>query len=685
MALLAYLIVSRKAYSREHLIDVLFDGSNDPRAGLRWTLSKLRKAIGSDFFLADTNRISFNFHSDYWLDVYAYETGETELYQGDFLEGLYLRDAPRFEDWLIFERQRLRGIYQSSLEQQLAEYKRQDDQAAVIITAQELLKLDHLREDWHYDLIYTYARLGKRAAALEQYEKCCQVLINELGVDPTPEIKYLVETIRNGHNGTKSAPMDSSIIRFSSTATVTSKQARDLTASPPIHHRPTLSQLSWITIGLLIVTLLILLTGIFNDTSRVMFGNLVGSITMNNAGLSGTTHQDLAGKTVWIMAAFYDEKAKLFIESMRPFEEQSGINIEYITGKEVDFNRRLQSGDLPDIVLFPQPGRLVDLDNQGRVVDLITFLDPDYLREQYPEMLLELVTHDGKILGVWYTVGLKSLVWYPKEAFDANGYQVPETWDELIDLSDQIVADGGVPWCIGIDESDAKGWVGTDWVEDILLRTASPETYDAWVRHDLPFNSPEIRRVFEIMDQIWLNEEYIYGGVGNILEESFMESPSHLFEDPPGCFLHRQASFAPFFFAEGTRYAQDYDFFYLPPIDLEFGKPVLGSGEIFAMFNDRPEVREVMRYLTTAESAKLMIEHGGFLSPHKNTPIEWFPSAADLRYAQIILSADTYRFDGSDMMPEEVGFGSFYRGITDWVEGVDLETVLLEIDASWPD
>jgi alpha-glucoside transport system substrate-binding protein len=102
------------------------------------------------------------------------------------------------------------------------------------------------------------------------------------------------------------------------------------------------------------------------------------------------------------------------------------------------------------------------------------------------------------------------------------------------------------------------------------------------------------------------------------------------------------------------------------------------------MFNDRPEVREVMRYLTTPEATRSLIEYGNFFSPNRNIPLEWFSSPADLKFAQIILGADTYRFDGSDLMPGEVGFGSFYRGITDWVEGTDLEAVLQEIDDSWP-
>jgi alpha-glucoside transport system substrate-binding protein len=227
--------------------------------------------------------------------------------------------------------------------------------------------------------------------------------------------------------------------------------------------------------------------------------------------------------------------------------------------------------------------------------------------------------------------------------------------------------------------------VGTDWLEEILLRTAPPEAYDAWVRGELKFDSPEIRRAFAIMESIWLGDGFVYGGTENILEERFFTNSTHLFEDPPGCYLHKQATFIQDFFPEDVEYARDYDFFPLPPIDPEYGQAVLGGGDIQAMFNDRPEVREVMRYLTTGESVKDLVQAGSYISPHRDTPFDWYSSPADLRFAQMVLEADTYRYDGSDLMPPEVGVDAFWKGIVAWVEGEDLETVLRDIDSSWPD
>jgi alpha-glucoside transport system substrate-binding protein len=681
LALLAYLLITKKSHRREHLIDLLFDGPDDPRAALRWTLTKIRKAIGNDYILSDGEEVSFNFESDFWLDVSAFEAGEIELFQGDFLEGLYLRNAIRFEEWLLFERQRMRGKYQAGLEKQLELYKRQSDYAAVYITAQGLLKLDNLREDWHRALMEAYARLGKRATALDQFEMCRQVLRTEWDMDPAPETLALAEAIRNGRIG----PQVTIIENGSSQPKSSSSQEQAVESleatEPPPHKDFPRRNLALIGVLSLFVLLLIGSIRVINKRNNTL-GD-VSSIAGSGPQIESDP-QDFAGTEVSIIGNYNEDLLNLFNQSMVPLKERTGINVVFISDGDQFVAKRLWGEDVPDIVMLPQPGRLFELGNEGKIVDLNIFLDDDYLQQQYPQAYLELATLDGKMFGVWFSVGLKSLVWYPSQAFEAKGYVVPETWDELIALSDQIVADGGTPWCIAINDFDGLRWVGTDWVEDILLRTAPPETYDAWVRHDLPFNSPEIRRVFEIMGQIWLNEDYVYGGVKNITSEYYQDNPTHLFEDPPGCYLHKQASFAPLFFPPGVRYGEDYDFFYLPPIDPEFGKPVLGSGDIVAMLNDRPEVREVMRYFTTPESAKVMIEHGGYLNPHRGTPIEWFPTAADLRFAQIILSADTYRFDGSDLMPEEIGMGSFFRGIHDWVEGVDLETVLQQIDDSWP-
>jgi alpha-glucoside transport system substrate-binding protein len=246
------------------------------------------------------------------------------------------------------------------------------------------------------------------------------------------------------------------------------------------------------------------------------------------------------------------------------------------------------------------------------------------------------------------------------------------------------MADGLTPWCIGIESGNASGWMGTDWVEALLLRTAPPEVYDAWTSGEIQFDSPEIQRVFALMTPIWLNDEMVYGGRETINETALLSAGDPLFDTPPGCYLLKGATFSFSAFPEDAAYGVDYDFFMLPAVDAQYGEPLLGAGSMYAMFNDRPEVREVMRYLTTGESIKPFAETGRFVSAHRDVPLEWYATPLQLRYAQLIAEADVYRFDGSDLMPGEVGF-QFWQGMVDWVDGEEVDRVLQDIDESWPD
>lgn len=396
---------------------------------------------------------------------------------------------------------------------------------------------------------------------------------------------------------------------------------------------------------------------------------------------------EFAGETVSIFTAAGEEQVAAFEQSMVPFEEETGIDV-VIEGSG-DFETlalvRAEAGDPPDIYNFPQPGLMADFARNGFLVDLGQFLTNDYMQQQYAQAWIDLGTVDGTLVGVWHNADVKSLVWYAKPAFDAAGYEVPQTWDDMMALTQQIVDDGGVPWCIGIESSGATGWVGTDWVEDVMLRTAGADAYDAWVAGELPFDSPEVRNAFQIVGDIWLNEDYVLGGTTSILTVPFGDAPLPLFDDPPGCFLHRQASFIVNFFPEGTVVGEDVDYFYLPPIDEEaHGRPVLGSGSILSLGADTPAGRATMEYLTTAESVRAEVEAGIFVAPQSDVPLDWYPTDALRGFAEILQGADTFRFDGSDLMPGAVGAGTFWTGIVDWVSGSDLDTVLPAIDSSWP-
>ncbi len=403
---------------------------------------------------------------------------------------------------------------------------------------------------------------------------------------------------------------------------------------------------------------------------------------------------EFAGTTVTLLGVMVDEEAQKMELALAPFEEATGIDVVYEGSKEFEtqINVAVDAGAAPDVANISQPAMAQRFAAVGALVDVSSFLPREKLQETYIDSWIDMSTMPGEdgeniIAGVWQRASAKSMVFYPKAQFDAAGYVVPETWEEMLALTQQIADDGDTAWCIGIESGAATGWVATDWMENIMLRTTSLENYDKWVTGELPFSSPEVTAAAEKMAEIWLNDEYVYGGVPSIVSTFIGDSPVPMFADPPGCWFHSQAAWITGFFGDETLVAgEDYDFFYLPPIDESLGRPALVAGDMMVMFNDRPEVRALMEFFSRAEGVEGWVRAGGTLSPHKDADLEWYTTYIDGKVAEMLLNATSVRFDASDLMPAEVGSGSFWKAMTDWVSGsTDLQTALSEIDASWPE
>ena len=377
--------------------------------------------------------------------------------------------------------------------------------------------------------------------------------------------------------------------------------------------------------------------------------------------------------------------------SFDKFEECTGATIIYEGSDEFEAQLpvRVEGGTPPDLTLLPQPGLLRTLveDYPDAVVPAPQEVS-DNVDEFYAEEWKQYGTVDGTFYAAPYSANVKSFVWYSPTAFADAGYEVPETWDDMLALSDQIVADGGKPWCAGVSSGEATGWPATDWVEDVVLRTAGPDVYDQWTNHEIPFNDPQIVEAIDTVGEILKNEDYVNGGLGDVASIATTR-----FEDAGlpitlgQCYMHRQASFYAFNWPEGTEIAEDGDIFafYLPPIDEEQGRPVLGGGEFTAAFTDRPEVQAFQAYLATGDWANERALQGNFVSANNAVSLDSFDSPITRLSAEILQDENAvFRFDASDLMPAAVGTGSFWTGMVDWLTGASTEEVADAIEESWP-
>ncbi len=402
---------------------------------------------------------------------------------------------------------------------------------------------------------------------------------------------------------------------------------------------------------------------------------------------------DLKGQTLTVFGPWRGEDEALVRSVLDYFTEATGVDLKYSSSENYEQQIVIdtQAGSPPNIAILPQPGLIQDLASKGLLVplgdDVAGWVKDNYGAGQSWVDLGTFTGKDGKkaFFAFPYKADVKSLVWYSPDNLEEAGYKVPKTQEELADLEQKIIADGGKPWCIGLGSGGATGWPATDWVEDIMLRTQPPEVYDKWVKNEIPFNDPAVVNALEIFAKIATDDKMVDGGAAAVAATDFRDSPKGLFAVPPKCYLHHQASFIPSFFPEGTKLGEDADFFYFPAYASkpELGKPVLGAGTFAMITKDSPAARAFLDFLKMPLAHEIWMAQSGFLTPFKSVNTDAYGTDALKKEGEILTSATTFRFDGSDLMPGKIGAGAFWTGMIDLVGGKPAPDVAADIQKSW--
>ena len=402
---------------------------------------------------------------------------------------------------------------------------------------------------------------------------------------------------------------------------------------------------------------------------------------------------DLKGQSLTIFGPWRGEDEALAQSMLDYFREATGIDVKYSSSENYEQQIVIdtQAGSPPDVAILPQPGLIADLASKGHLTPLgeetKKWLLENYAAGQSWVDLSTYADKDGKkdLYAFPYKIDVKSLVWYVPENFEDSGYEVPKTMEELKALTEQIVADGGTPWCIGLGSGGATGWPATDWVEDMMLRTQPAETYDKWVTNEIPFNDPAVVGAIDEFGWFAKNDKNVDGGAAAVASTDFRDSPKGLFASPPKCYLHHQASFIPSFFPEGTVVGEDADFFYMPPYadKPDLGNPVLGAGTLAMITKDTPAARAFIEFLQTPIAHEVWMAQSSFLTPLKSANKEAYANGPMKKQGEILLNATTFRFDGSDLMPGKIGAGAFWTGMVDYVGGKSATDVAADIQKAW--
>jgi alpha-glucoside transport system substrate-binding protein len=414
---------------------------------------------------------------------------------------------------------------------------------------------------------------------------------------------------------------------------------------------------------------------------------LLGAAALTACG--GDSGGDSGGTTIKIWASVDQPIIDGFQQHLDAAAKEAGLTIKFEKVENINqlIMTKLQAGDQPDIALIPQPGVVGDIVDLGAAYPLDDVVDTAALGETMIPGTLDVGTFDDKLYGLLVQMNVKSLVFYNKPAFEKAGYQAPKTLDELLALTDQIKADGGTPWCMGLESDTATGWPATDWFEDLVMRYGGVDGYNQWVSHEIPFDSDLVRQAAATFEKIMFTDGNVLGGRKAIASTGFANAGYPMF-DPggPSCWLFKQGSFIPNFIVEGAGTTlDDIGAFGFPPLEEGGDNPTLGGGDLAVLLDDSDNAKTVMKMLADPDLGLEAAPISSFISPHKNFDTSLYPDALTAQMAQVAYDSTAFLFDGSDQMPGEVGAGSFWREMTAWVsEQEDLDTALTNIDASWP-
>ncbi|MCZ6455850.1 MAG: ABC transporter substrate-binding protein [Actinobacteria bacterium] len=455
------------------------------------------------------------------------------------------------------------------------------------------------------------------------------------------------------------------------------------------------SKAKW-TVALVALALLAAACGTSEDTT-----------TTGAAGVE----MEFEGEVVNVFGAFVDADAAAFDATVAPFEEATGIDVVYEGSGdfETQIGIRVEGGNAPDIAMFPQPGLwaqfVPDMVEFGALgVDLTQMADDtsQYLTDLPGQISDAAGNTETGVYGGWFRLNTKSWLWIPVPEFDDAGYAEPQTWDELIALQEQILADGNTPWCYGIESAGATGWVNTDWMEDIVMRDAGLQAYDDWVSHAIPFNDPQIKSAAERLGLVMFPEGNVLGGTDAILATPFGDQNTPMFEDPPACYLAKQAGFITGFFPGQDTPDDPSDDVFGPDAPSQQTRAIpfptisntedvlLGAGDLFGVFSDDGATAATVNFLLSPEGGEGFAQlQAGFLSPNARFDTSNYTDPFQRQQGELLaaaLGAGGFRFDASDLMPANVGAGTFWTGMVEYTQnGPDnLDAVLADIEASWP-
>ncbi len=355
---------------------------------------------------------------------------------------------------------------------------------------------------------------------------------------------------------------------------------------------------------------------------------------------------------------------------LKPLVDACGIVIKPLsTRDQAVLETQVKAGTPPDVA-FWQISTAKTYANQLQPLDTL-----GGNKANYAQFFIDQGTVGGKWLGLPVKLDIKTIVWYSPSFFQAHGYTVPTTWNDLNTLVNKMVSDGYVPWSMGLESGAATGWSGADWVEDILLVQQGPQYVQNEISGTTLYNDAGVAQAFKTYGTWATDPKFALGGAKGTLSTNFNTAIDDVFADPPQALMVRQSGFSS---GEITtkyptlQYGTDFDFFGLP------GAQGLQAGYDWMLaFHNTPAVQALVTYLTSTLGGQNWAKTNFDLTPNKGGQGA-YTAAANIKKAQFLAQATGVVPSIGDVIPGGMD-NAIWTGIVNYLNGQDLTTQLNNI------
>jgi len=375
--------------------------------------------------------------------------------------------------------------------------------------------------------------------------------------------------------------------------------------------------------------------------------------------------------TITIFSLWGGSEQEAFQKVLTQFTKDTGIKTKYESARDFlpVIRTRLAADNPPQMAIIPRPGFVAELANDGVLVSLDDLgLDADKINENYSDTWTKLTTIDDTVWGVVAKANSKSTVWYKPNSFQENGFEIPKTWADLLEITKQYKAKGKTPWAAGA-QGDDNSWTLTDWFEQIYARQAGPDKYtQLFETGEVKFNDQSVKDALNEMLKI-VNDQYMAGGVDTVLGIAFTDSIGRVFGKNPKAEMLYEGGFVGGIAIGETNQSlkpgEDIDFFEFPPINPDQNVDVVGGGDVAAAFVNNEDVAKLMDYLATPDAGRIWVSTGAIASPNEAVPEDAYPNELVKKEARELKEAKSFLFDGSDLLPGTLGqnFGTLLQNV----------------------